>query len=85
MDPRSIQSTRGRSLVLWRGRQWSVSNNGVETTDPGIPHIIVSLEHLDWVDQIIDGCCSPLLSRGTAWYTSAGNSLDRSIDRITLW
>lgn len=68
MDPRSIQSTRGRSLILWRGRQWSVTNNGVETTDPGIPHIIVPLEHLDRVDQIIDGCYSPLLSRGTTWF-----------------
>jgi hypothetical protein len=68
LDPRSVQSTRGRSLILWRGRQWSVTNNGVETTDPDVPHIIIPPEHLDRVGQVVDGSYSPLLPRGAKWF-----------------
>lgn len=68
VDPRSNQCTRGRSLILWRGKQWSVTNNGVETTDPHVPHIIIPPEHLDRVQQVIDGSYSPLLPRGAAWF-----------------
>jgi hypothetical protein len=68
IDPRSIQSSRGRSLILWQGKQWSVTNNGVETTDPSVPHIIIPPEHLDRVEQVIDGNYSPLLPHGAEWF-----------------
>ena len=67
LDPRSVQSTRERSLIVWRGRQWSVTSKGVETTDPEVPHIIVTPEHFERLDQIVGGSFSPLLPRGAKW------------------
>ena len=67
IDARSMQCTRGRSLVLWRGRQWSVTNRGLETTDPDTPHIIIAPEQIGQIERAIETDNHPLLPRHASW------------------
>ena len=78
----SMQCTRGRSLVLWRGHQWSVTNRGVETTDPNVPHVIIPPEQMDRVDRVIDGQYSPLLPRSAKWFDA--DELVVMVDRARM-
>lgn len=68
IDARSLQCFRGRSLILWRGQQWSVTNKGVETTDPSVPHVVIPPADMNRIDCIVDGRYSPLLTKNAAWF-----------------
>ncbi len=67
IDPRSHQCNRPRSLVIRRGVQWSVTSNGVETTDLQVPHVVIAAADLDRIDDILDGTYATLLPRGAEW------------------
>lgn len=68
IDQRAYQCNRRRSLVLWRGGQWSVTSNGIETTDASVPHVVIPLRDFDRMQDILDGRYSPLLPHNASWF-----------------
>ena len=47
--------------------QWSVTSNGVETTDLRVPHVVIAATDLDRIDDILEGTYGPLLPRSAEW------------------
>ena len=68
IDQRAYQCNHRRSLVLWRGKQWSVTSNGIETSDASIPHVVIPSHDFDRMQDILDGHYSPMLPGNASWF-----------------
>lgn len=68
IDQRAYQCNRRRSLVLWRGGQWSVTSNGLETTDRSVPHLVIPPKDFDREHDILNGRYAPALPISADWF-----------------
>ena len=54
--------------MLWRGQQWSVTSNGIETTDAGLPHVVIPLQDFEKEHDILNGQYASFRPRNAGWF-----------------
>lgn len=67
IDQHAYQCNRRRSLVIWRGKQWSVTSSGVETTDSTVPHVVIATKDLSAPLDVLTRRYTPLAQSRAAW------------------
>lgn len=82
IDPHSLQCLWQRSHISWRGGKWPVTNDGAETTDPRVPHVVIPTRYLDRTKEVLEGSYSPVLRGAATWFDHIG--LELAIKRARI-